>query len=86
MAEDVTIPVELKSSFRRVMKKASTELREDIEFQKTALIYLRLGGERLARQRIEITKKQFREGYLVLDRLMPEGSQDDSSDENVQNS
>jgi hypothetical protein len=85
MKEELNIPEELKSSYRRVMKKASRELREDVEFQKMTLIYLRLGGEKLARQRIEITKKQFREGYLVLDRLVPEEAQDDSTEETVEN-
>ncbi len=84
MREELNIPQELKSSYKRVMKRAPSELREDVEFQKTTLIYLRLGGEKLARQRIEITKKQFREGYLVLDRLMPEEAQDDSSDGTVE--
>ena len=81
MAQELNIPEELKSSYKRVMKRASRELREDVEFQKTTLIYLQLGGEKLARQRIEITKKQFREGYLVLDRLVPEETQEDSSNQ-----
>ncbi|MFO7964449.1 MAG: hypothetical protein R6U50_11045 [Desulfobacterales bacterium] len=84
--EELDIPEGLKFSYKRVMKRAPSELKEDVDFQRKTLIYLRIGGERLARQRIEITKKQFREGYLFLDRLMPEESQDDDSpDEPVDN-
>jgi hypothetical protein len=81
MTEEIEIPEELKLTFKRIIKKAPNELREEPELQKTTLVYLKLGGERLARQRIELTKKQFREGYLLLDRLMPEDAEEDASEE-----
>jgi hypothetical protein len=81
MTEEIEIPEELKLTFKRIIKKAPCELREEIELQKTTLVYLKLGGEKLARQRIELTKKQFREGYLLLDRLMSEDAENESSEE-----
>jgi hypothetical protein len=83
MTEELEVPEELKLTFKRIIKRASNELREEIELQKTTLVYLKLGGERLARQRIELTKKQFREGYLLLDRLMPEDAEDETPEETV---
>jgi hypothetical protein len=72
MIEDLEIPEELKSTFKRVMRRVPHELKGDLEFLKNLLVYLKMGGEKLAKQRIEITKKPFREGYLLLNRLLPE--------------
>ena len=81
MMEEIEIPEEFKLTFKRIIKKAPNELRVELELQKTTLVYLKLGGEKLARQRIELTKKQFREGYLLLDRLIPEDAEDDVPEE-----
>jgi len=81
MIEDLDIPEELTSTFKRVIRRIPKELKEDTEFLKNLLIYLKIGGEKLARQRIEITKKPFREGYLLLNRLIPEESLEEMSDE-----
>ena len=83
MTEDLCIPENLLSTFRRVMKKVPNELKEDMEFQKKIVIYLKVGGEKLAKQRIELIKKQFQEGYLLINRLVPEQAADDSSDEDT---
>ena len=81
MIEDLDIPEELQPTFKRVMRRLPAELKGDLEFLKNLLIYIKIGGEKLARQRIEVTKKPFREGYLLLNRLIPEESLQDMSDE-----
>ena len=90
MIEKLEIPEELKSTFKRVMRRVPRELKGDLEFLKSLLVYLKIGGERLAKQRIEVTKKPFREGYLLLNRLIPEESlqeiSNETSDENKDDS
>ena len=81
MTEDLDIPEKLQSTFRRIMKRVPSDLKEDVEFQKTLSLYLKIGGEKLARQRIELTKKKFQEGYLLIKRLVPEQTEDETSDE-----
>jgi hypothetical protein len=81
MTEEIEIPEEMKLTFKRIIKRVPNELREEISLQKTTLVYLKLGGEKLAKQRIELTKKQFREGYLLLDRLVPEDAEEETTEE-----
>ena len=81
MTEDLDIPEKLQPTFRRIMKRVPTELKEDVEFQKTLSLYLKVGGEKLARQRIELTKKKFQDGYLIIKRLVPEQVQDEEASE-----
>ena len=84
MTTDLDIPGKLQSTFRRIMKRVPSELKEDAEFQKTLSLYLKIGGEKLARQRIELTKKKFQEGYLLIKRLVPEQVQDDTSEDETE--
>ena len=81
MTEDLEIPEELKPAFKRIMKRAPSELVENLEFRMTALVYLKLGGEKLARQRIEITQKQFREEYMVFNPLVTDEEEDEIPEE-----
>ena len=81
MIEDLDIPKELQPTFKRVTRRLPGELKVDLEFLKNLLVYIKIGGEKLARQRIEITKKPFREGYLLLNRLIPEESLRDMDNE-----
>ena len=83
MTEEIEIPEELKLTFMRIIKRVPNELREETSLQKTTLVYLKLGGEKLAKQRIELTKKQFREGYLLLDRLVPEDAEEETTEEPI---
>jgi len=53
------IPAEFRDAIRRLLRNIPGEFRNKNEIQKTLLLYLRLGGESLARQRIEIAKKRF---------------------------
>ena len=85
MTEELEIPENLLSTFRRIMKKAPNEQKEDVDFQKKILIYLKAGGEKLAKQRIELTKQQFQEGYLLINRLVPDQNPEDTGEDETEN-
>ncbi len=53
------IPSELQDEFKRLMKSVHPENRKNLDFQTTTLIYLSLGGEKLARCHIKISQMDF---------------------------
>ena len=53
------IPSEFQDAFKRLMKSVHPENRKKLDFQKTTVIYLSLGGEKLARYNIEISQMDF---------------------------
>lgn len=61
MAEDLNIPDELKGTFKRLMNRVPDEHRNDRHAQKIVQLYLKLGGEKLAKQYVEIIKLHVRE-------------------------
>ena len=61
MAENLNIPDELQGTFKRLMYRVPEKLRRDPHTQKIIQLYLKLGGERLAKQYIEIIKLHVRE-------------------------
>ena len=61
MAYNVNIPDELIETFKRLMIQIPEKLRNDSHTQQVAYLYLKLGGERLARQYIDIMKLTVRE-------------------------
>ncbi|MFC1858527.1 hypothetical protein ACFL9U_10970 [Thermodesulfobacteriota bacterium] len=63
MIDKQIIPEEFWDPIRRLLRNIPGKFRDRNEVQKTLLLYLRLGGESLARQRIEIAKKRFPQGF-----------------------
>ena len=61
MAEKLNIPDELQGTFKRLMYRVPEILRSDSHTQGVILLYLKLGGEKLAKQHIEIIKLRVRE-------------------------
>ena len=61
MAENLNIPDELRGTFKRLMNRVPEKLRSDSHTQKMIQLYLKLGGEKLAKQHIEIIKWRVRE-------------------------
>ena len=61
MAENLNIPDELQGTFKRLMYRVPEKLRSDSHTQKTIQLYLKLGGEKMAKQHIEIIKLRVRE-------------------------
>ena len=61
MTENLNIPDELQGTFKRLMNRVPEKLRIDSHVQKIIQLYLKLGGEKLAKQQIEIIKLRVRE-------------------------
>ena len=64
MNKDLNIPEELKGTFNRLIRRLPEELRDDAHIQKTTLVYLQLGGEKLARARIKAYQTPFSEAFV----------------------
>jgi hypothetical protein len=61
MADNVNIPDELMGTFKHLMNQVPEKLRSDSHTQQVIQLYLKLGGEKLARQYIEVVKLNVRE-------------------------
>lgn len=61
MAENLNIPDELQGTFKRLMNRVPVRLRSDSHTRHIIQLYLKLGGEKLAKQHIEIIKLRVRE-------------------------
>jgi hypothetical protein len=57
MPIQLKIPNELKNAFQRVIRHIPYDLRNDEHIFRTTLAYLCLGGEKLARQGIDVAKE-----------------------------
>ena len=64
MANELNIPEKLKGTFNRLMRKLPEEFRNDENVQKTTLLFLQLGGEKLARARIKAYQTPFSEAFV----------------------
>jgi hypothetical protein len=54
------IPEALKPNFQRVYRRIPMELRQNPELIKDLVLFLKVGGERLARQHLEVTKNDLK--------------------------
>lgn len=79
MAENLNIPDELLGTFKRLMNRVPEKLRSDSHTQKIIQIYLKLGGEKLAKQHIKIIKLRVREE----ERLSSASEKSDMGDDSV---
>lgn len=61
MAKNLNIPDELQGTFKRLMYRVPEHLRKDSHTRKIIQLYLKLGGEKLVKQHIEIIKLRVRE-------------------------
>lgn len=53
MTDTIEIPQELQGSFKRMMRRIPIDLRNDRKLIETILAYLKLGGEKLAKQTLQ---------------------------------
>jgi hypothetical protein len=94
MVDQFTVPEEYEYSFRRIMPYLMSPLHNDLQILESLLLYLKLGGEKMARIAIDAMnvtlrlqdaelKKQLREQELLNDndREDLEDDNDDSDDE-----
>lgn len=96
MVKGLNIPDEFQYTFKRLINLVPYKQRNDRNAQKIVLLYLKLGGEKLARQYVEVLKSNLREnkdrtetseksnheGQLFSDPNFPEDEDEDSEDEN----
>ncbi len=61
MVKGLNIPDEFQYTFKRLINLLPYNQRNDRHAKKNVLLYLKLGGEKLARQYIEILRSDFRE-------------------------
>ena len=61
MTNKLNIPDDLGMAFQRCTNLLPHELQDDSDIQKNILVFLKFGGEKLARQYIATTKMHFRE-------------------------
>lgn len=61
MAENLNIPDELQGTLKRLMYRVPEKLRNDSHTQRIIQLYLKLGGEKMAKQHIEIIKLRVHE-------------------------
>ncbi len=71
MSEALQIPDALQMTFKRMLHRVPAKKRDDIEIQKSVLLFLKLGGERLARARIKLMVSPFPESFSVV-KLRPQ--------------
>jgi hypothetical protein len=61
MDAKLQVPDELQPAFRRIVRKIPADLRNDNHLLEMIVIYLKMGGERLAKQALEVAKVEYRE-------------------------
>ena len=54
------IPDALKPNFQRVYRRVPVELRQNEELIQNIVLFLKVGGERLARQQLEVAKNDLK--------------------------
>ena len=81
------VPPEHQEIFGNLTKNVRPELRNDENFEKTALVYLALGGKALARHYIEISQADFPDESLLLKHtpLIEPETDSENIDENQDN-
>jgi len=80
MTEKVIIPDEFQGSIRRLLNRVPSEQRDDEALQAALLVYLKLGGEKLARHYIEISKKVFPDQMVLIKKQLHDGVDEDEAD------
>ena len=80
LAKRLNVPDEVQDSWRAMMQLIPERLQSDIDTQNIILVYLKAGGEKMARHGIEIIKKRFLEEIQQENEELsgPEGSDNDS--------
>jgi len=68
MIDDFQVPDDYLGAFRRLMRRMPVELQTNEAFLQTLVMYLKLGGEKLARHRIEVEKAEFVTAFTIVKR------------------
>jgi hypothetical protein len=57
---NLDIPEALKPNFQRIYRRIPMDLRQNTEFIQDLILFLKTGGERLARQHLEVAKNDLK--------------------------
>ena len=79
MSEKMIIPDEFQGSIKRLLSRIPSEQRDDEILQASLLVYLKLGGEKLARHYIEISKKVFPDQMVLIKKQLHDGVDEDDT-------
>ncbi|MCP3955115.1 MAG: hypothetical protein GY697_23280 [Desulfobacterales bacterium] len=85
MIDDFQVPDEFLGAFRRLVRKMPVEFQTDEVFLQTLVMYLKLGGEKLASHRIEVEKAQFATAFTIVKRQPSEDAGNTESAEKDSN-
>lgn len=85
MIDKFNVPEEHQTAFRRMLRILPDGFREDETKMQALLVYLKLGGEKLARQRLDIAKRAFQREFVLFKRVpgedrLDDGEEDDDDD------
>ena len=80
MTDEQNVAPELMEAFDRLVGYVSPEVVNDEQVRKNIFIYLRLGGERLARQYLQMIQKIFPEKIVLKKIRLSDESDDDTPD------
>lgn len=80
MSEKTTIPDEFQGPIRRLLNRIPSEQRDNETLQAALLVYLKLGGEKLARHYIEISRKAFPDQTVLIKKQFHDGVDEDEAD------
>ncbi len=82
MTKALNVPDEFENSFQHLIYSLPEILRNDERIQKIILVYLKLGGEKLARHGVEIIKMRLREEILKKSYEEPDVEESESDEPN----
>jgi hypothetical protein len=84
MREPFEIPEAYQAAFRRLRRRMSADMQADPEMMETALLYLKLGGEKLALHRLGLYRQTFETECQIYRRRLVEdvSEEDDDGDDN----
>lgn len=80
MIDDFEVPQAYQTAFRRLRRRMPAELQADPAVLETALIYLKIGGEKLAAHRLSLYRKQFESECRLFRRRLVGDSIEDGED------
>lgn len=81
MIDDLQVPDEFLGAFRRLVRRMPVELQADKNFLQTLVLYLKLGGEKLASHRVEVEKAEFVTAFTIVKRQPHPETNDTESDD-----
>ena len=80
MIKELNVPEPYQAVFRRLARRIPEELLVEPKVVETLLLYVKIGGERLARQRVELYKKSFEQECIIFHRRISETAVGDDDD------